>query len=131
MSESPIDAQITFIYTSDLDASARFYESVLGLPLAVDQGSCRIYRVLEGRAYLGICQGEAAPEDLSGLIITLVASDVDGWYERIVERGWPCDHPPRHNVTYKIYHFFLRDPSGYRIEIQRFDRDDWDRSRRS
>ena len=59
MSELPIDAQITFIYTSDLESSARFYEAVLGLPLAVDQGSCRIYRVLDGRAYLGICQGDA------------------------------------------------------------------------
>ncbi len=131
MCELPIDAQITFVYASDLEESARFYESVLGLQLAVDQGSCRIYSVRDRSAYLGVCQGEAAPEDVSGLIITLVTSDVDGWYERIVARGWPCEHPPRHNETYQIYHFFLRDPSGYRIEVQRFDREDWDRSRRS
>ena len=128
MSELPIDAQITFVYTSDLARSARFYEAVLGLELAVDQESCRIYRVLHRQAYLGICQRDEAPEDASGLIITLVTSDVDGWYERIVARGWECEHPPRHNETYKIYHFFLRDPSGYLIEIQRFDRIDWDRS---
>lgn len=114
-----------------MQASARFYEAVLGLPLAVDQGSCRIYRISDRRAYLGICQGEAAPADRSGLIITLVTDDVDGWHERIVARGWQCEHPPRHNETYKIYHFFLRDPSGWRIEIQRFDREDWDRARRS
>ncbi len=131
MCELPIDAQITFVYTRDLDRSARFYETVLGLPLAIDQGSCRIYRVLDRSAYLGICQGDAAPEDLPGLIITLVTGDVDGWYERIVARGWACEHPPRYNETYKIYHFFLRDPSGCRIEIQRFAREDWDRSRRS
>ena len=129
MSELPIDAQITFVYASDLEESARFYESVLGLPLAVDQGSCRIFRVLDGGAYLGVCQGEAAPEDLSGIIITLVTSDVDGWHERIVAQGWQCEHRPRRNDTYQIYHFFLRDPSGYRIEIQRFDRHDWDRTR--
>lgn len=131
MCEPPVDAQITFVLTNDLEESARFYESVLGLPLAVDQGSCRIYCVLESRAYLGICQGDATPADLSGLIITLVTSDVDGWYERIVARGWECEHPPSRNEAYEIYHFFLRDPSGYRIEIQRFERDDWDRSRRS
>ncbi|MCY3914754.1 MAG: VOC family protein [Chloroflexi bacterium] len=130
MCELPIDAQITFVYTHDLEGASHFYEAVLGLPLAVEQGSCRIYRVLDENAYLGICQGDAAPEDISGLIITLVASDVDGWYERIVARGWECEHPPRHNEAYQIYHFFLRDPSGYRIEIQRFDREDWDRSRR-
>ncbi|MCY4062260.1 MAG: VOC family protein [Chloroflexi bacterium] len=129
MSELPIDAQITFIYASNLESSARFYEAVLGLPLAVDQGSCRIYCVLDGRAYLGLCQGKPAPEDLSGIIITLVTSDVDGCYARIVARGWQCEHPPQRNENYQIYHFFLRDPSGYRIEIQRFDREDWDRRR--
>ena len=128
MSELPIDAQITFVYTSDLARSARFYEGVLGLQLSLDQGSCRIYRVSGRQAYLGICQRAESPEDVSGLIITFVTSDVDGWYERIVARGWKCEHPPRHNETYRIYHFFLRDPSGYLIEIQRFDREDWDQS---
>lgn len=128
MSELPIDAQITFVYSGDLARSARFYEDALGLPLAVDQGSCRIYRVLDRHAYLGICQREGAPVEASNIIITLVTSDVDAFYERIIARGWECEHPPRRNDTYRIYHFFLRDPSGYLIEIQRFDREDWDRS---
>ena len=125
MSELTIDAQITFVYTSNLESSARFYEDALGFELAVDQGSCRIYRVLGRQAYLGICQGDAAPAP-SGLIYTLVTDDVDGWHERITARGWDCEHAPRHNPTYRIYHFFVRDPAGYRIEIQRFDREDWD-----
>ena len=128
MSALPIDAQITFVYADDLARSARFYESILGLPLAVDQGSCRIYRVLDRQAYLGLCQRDGAPEVASGIIITLVTDDVDGWYERITSRGWQCEHEPRHNDTYQIYHFFLRDPSGYLIEIQRFDNADWDQS---
>ena len=101
---------------------------MLGFELAVDQGSCRIYRVTERSAYLGICQRDHAAEDVASLIFTLVTSEVDRWYDRIVARGWDCEHPPRHNAAYGIYHFFLRDPSGYRIEIQRFDRAVWDRS---
>ena len=128
MSELPIDAQITFVYTEDLARSAGFYESVLGLTLAVDQGSCRIYRVLDRQAYLGLCQRDGAAVDASDIIITLVTDDVDGWYERITSRGWECEHRPRRNDRYKIYHFFLRDPSGYLIEIQRFDSADWDQS---
>lgn len=128
MSELPIDAQITFVYTSDLARSACFYEDVLGLKLAADQGSCRIYRVLDRQAYLGVCQRDGPPEEASGIIITLVTGDVDGWYDRIVACGWECEHPPRRNDAYKIYHFFLRDPSGCLIEIQRFDREDWDQS---
>ena len=126
MSGLPIDAQITFLYTRDLARSSRFYQDVLGFPLAVDQGACHIFRVWGRKAYLGICQADDAPEDVSGLIFTIVTSDVDGWHQRIIARGWACEHPPRRNATYQIYHFFLRDPSGYRIEIQRFDRENWD-----
>lgn len=97
MSEPPINSQITFVYARDLARSAQFYEDVLGLPLALDQGACRIYRVCGRRAYLGICQAEEAPEAVSGLIITLATSDVDGWYERIIGRGWDCEHPPQRN----------------------------------
>lgn len=127
MTVPPVDAQITFLYTRDLARSARFYERVLGRSLVLDQGSYRIYRLVDG-AYIGICQRDDAPENNSGLILTLVTPDVDAWHERIVASGWPCEHPPRHNAHYKIYHFFLRDPSGYRIEIQRFDSENWDQS---
>ncbi|MCY3780991.1 MAG: VOC family protein [Chloroflexi bacterium] len=123
-----VDAQITFIYTDDLPRSARFYEEVLGFELALDQGSCRIYRVVGGKAYIGICSGASPPDAGAGIILTLVTADVDGWYNRIIATGWECEHPPRRNDAFDIYHFFLRDPSGYRIEIQRFASEDWDRS---
>lgn len=126
MSALTIDAQITFVYSRDLARSARFYEEILGFELAVDQGACRIYRVLGRQAYFGLCQRDDAPVDAAGLIFTLVTDDVDLWHERITSRGWECEHAPRHNDQYQIYHFFVRDPSGYLIEIQRFDREDWD-----
>ncbi len=125
MTDLPVDAQITFLYTRDLARSAKFYEEVLGLGLALDQGSCRIYHAAGGAAYLGICERADAPEGDSGLIYTLVTPDVDLWYDRIVSRGWACEHAPRRNDTYGIYHFFVRDPSGHLIEIQRFEQDDW------
>ncbi|BAY07941.1 VOC family protein [Calothrix sp. NIES-2098] len=51
----PIDRQITFLYTQDLEASTRFYEDQLGFQLWLDQGTCRIYTVT-GSGYLGLCQ---------------------------------------------------------------------------
>lgn len=125
MTDLPLDSQITFLYARDLAESARFYEEALGLPLALDQGSCRVYRVASATAYLGICQRAEAPAG-GWLIYTLVTPDVDGWYQRIISRGWACEHPPRRNETYDIYHFFVRDPAGNLIEIQRFAQDDWD-----
>ncbi len=48
----PIDSLITFLYTDDFDSSIQFYEHLLGFPLFLDQGTCRIYRV-QGDAPLG------------------------------------------------------------------------------
>ena len=87
------------------------------MTLALDQGSCRIYRVADS-AYIGICQGCDVKAAEADIILTLVTQDVVAWYERVRAAGWPCEHAPRRNETYDIYHFFLRDPSGYRIEIQ-------------
>jgi len=116
----PFDQQVTFIYTRDLAASAAFYEGILGLPLRLDQGSCRIYQTGHA-AFLGICERADAPSGhKAAIIITLVTPDVDGWYARLVAQGVVIEHPPKHNPIYNIYHFFLRDPAGYLIEIQRF-----------
>jgi catechol 2,3-dioxygenase-like lactoylglutathione lyase family enzyme len=41
MDATLFDAQVTFCFTGDLDRTAEFYEQVLGLPLALDQGRCR------------------------------------------------------------------------------------------
>lgn len=116
-------AQITFLKTKALKDTTWFYEKILGLPLALDQGVCKIYRV-SGNAYIGFCVGETEI-DPENVILTLVTDDVDGWYERLVNRGVIFDKIPEYNPQYDIYHCFLRDPNGYLIEIQRFDDPRW------
>ena len=113
------DAQVTFCYTREFEATTHFYESVLELPLALDQGACRIYRVRDG-AFIGVCRRDRRP-DSDGIILTLVSDDVDGWYARLQARGVAFEKPPAYNPKFNIYHCFLRDPNGYLIEIQRFD----------
>jgi len=117
------DAQITFCYTPDLPGTANFYSEVLGLPLVLDQGQCRIYRVA-GDAFVGFCTRADAPRP-EGIILTLITDDVDGWYQLLRERGVQFEKPPAANPEFGIYHCFLRDPSGYLVEIQRFDDPDW------
>ena len=125
MTEKPsVDQQITFIYTPDLQQSAKFYEKVLGLDLVLDQGSCRIYGITSS-AYLGICFKEGVEREPNGIIITLVSSDVDGWYKFLKEKGIEFEKPPEFNPKYKIYHCFLKDPNGYLIEIQSFEDPRW------
>ena len=114
-----IEQLVTFLYTHDLQTTAVFYETVLGLPLVLDQGSCRIYGVSDS-AFLGFCQHLEAPKDPQGVIITLVSAEVDAWYEALQQQGVPIEKPPTFNPKFNIYHCFVRDPNGYLVEIQRF-----------
>lgn len=123
MEHPPVDQQITFIYTDDLEKSAAFYEQVMGFNLWLDQGSCRIYSVSTG-GYIGVCQTSESSKGQTGqqnnLILTIVTPEVDQWYDYLKERGVSFEKAPETNPKYKIYHCFLRDPNGYLIEIQRF-----------
>lgn len=124
MPDLTFDQQVTFLYTRDLEQTAAFYEHTLDLPLVLDQGPCRIYRVAAD-AFLGVCtKGEASPNS-QDVVITLVSQDVDGWYERLRNRGVTFHKPPAYNAQYNIYHCFLRDPNGYLLEIQRFHDPAW------
>jgi len=114
------DQQVTFLYATDLARSVTFYSETLGLPLVLDQGGCQIFKVSQD-GFLSICQchdGRSVSPD--GVIVTLVTNDVDGWYERLKDRGVALETPPRKNEDFNIYHFFLCDPDGYQLEIQQF-----------
>jgi catechol 2,3-dioxygenase-like lactoylglutathione lyase family enzyme len=124
----PIDEQITFLYCEDIEKVAPFYEDVLGFELALNQGGCRIYHIVGRKSYVGICE-RATPRSKDGVIFTIVTQAVDAWYERITSYGVTCEHPPQTNETYGIYHFFVKDPTGYLIEVQRFLDVNWDQSK--
>lgn len=113
------DSQITFFYTDNLARTAEWYERVLGLELAVDQGKCRIYRVA-GQSFLGFCQRDAVGINHDDVILTFVTDDVDGWYDRLRGHRAILSGEPEESAEYGIYHFFARDPNGYRLEFQRF-----------
>ncbi len=118
-----IEQQITFIYATDLNRSADFYERVMGFSLWLDQDSCRIYTVAES-GLIGVCQSstesKGRADGTSALILTIVTPEVDAWYDYLQQHGVQFEKPPQINQKYNIYHCFLRDPDGYLIEIQRF-----------
>ncbi|MBT8200336.1 MAG: VOC family protein [Acidimicrobiia bacterium] len=117
------DSLITFIYVRDLKRSDSFYRETLGLTLATEQPTCRIYRIT-ATAFLGICVRQD-PQEAGGVTITLVRDDVDEFCDLLQSRGVVLEHPPAHNERFNIYHAFFRDPDGYLIEIQRFDDPNW------
>jgi catechol 2,3-dioxygenase-like lactoylglutathione lyase family enzyme len=122
----PIQQQVTFLHTTDLQAMHAFYGELLGLPLVLDQGPCRIYRAA-GDAFLGFCTSGAVlqPADatnapLQSVVLTLVSDAVDAWGAALQARGVALEKSPQLNATYNIYHLFVRDPDGRLVEIQQF-----------
>ena len=108
--------QVTFLQTPNLAQTAVFYEEILGLPLILDQGICRIYAVADG-AFIGFCQHLEAPASDKGVILTFVSAEVDAWHQYLVTHNIPIEKPPTLNETFNIYHCFARDPAGYLIEF--------------
>ncbi|MCB8985667.1 MAG: VOC family protein [Ardenticatenaceae bacterium] len=118
MLRPPIQQQVTFLHTAVLPETAVFYQTILGLPLVLDQGVCQIFQATP-TAFLGFCRHLEGARP-SGVILTLVSEDVDGWHAYLKAQGVAIEKPPTLNETFNIYHCFIRDPNGYLIEIQRF-----------
>jgi catechol 2,3-dioxygenase-like lactoylglutathione lyase family enzyme len=125
MDAPEFETALPFFPVRDLAATRDFYTRDLGLRLARDQGTCLI--LAAGGAYLGFCQSAAAERSATvadtseGIIVTLVTDAVDAWYTRLRRLGIETEGAPRHDARFGIYHFFARDPDGYRVEVQRFD----------
>jgi len=113
------NGSIAFFGVSDLAATDGFYRGKLGLDLYKDQGLCQIYRV-PGGGMIGFCSHMAVTAREKSPILTFLAEDVDGWYARLKEKGAAIEEGPKANPRFKIYHFFMADPDGYTVEIQRF-----------
>lgn len=126
MNRPPIDQQVTFLSTADLEATAVFYEQILGLELVLDQGACRIYRVSDD-AFIGFCAHLTTAETSRGVILTLVSDRVDDWGRYLHARGITLEKEPQLNPRFNIYHLFVRDPNGYLVEIQTFRDPAWPR----
>ena len=131
MSPRPaLDQQVTFLYAQDAAACWDFYERVMELPLVQDQGRVRIYEVAGSRAFLGVCMAGAPragddPRAEGGVCFTFVTPDVQGWYDFLLAKGAVIVKPPEHSAQWRIHHFFLHDPAGNLLEVQRFERPDW------
>jgi catechol 2,3-dioxygenase-like lactoylglutathione lyase family enzyme len=54
------------------------------------------------------------------VVITLLIDDVDGVYKLLKARGIATESNPELSEQFNVYQFFVRDPNGYLVEIQRF-----------
>ncbi len=119
-----IESTITFLKGLNLEAVHAFYNTFLGLPLAVDQGRCRIYKSPSG--LIGFC--EHYKEAGSAGLVCFVLKDktaVDAVYSALVSKsaslGASATSEPMFKPEFGIYQFYALDPSGNRIEFQCFE----------
>lgn len=117
---------ITFFYYRDLPRAMRFYEDVLGLPLAIDQGWCKIYRLCAG-AHVGLVDETRGMNRWTAekpVQLCLRVADVDAWYAYARHEGLDGLSQLFENTQLGIRAFVFTDPEGYQIEIQSATRPD-------
>jgi len=109
---------INFYRVKDIEKTRHFYSEVLGLLLYKDQGKCLIFDTGQGK--LGFCTH--FPDEISkSSCITFVYESkeaVDAVFE--VLKTDKVIEVPSTNEYFKIYHFFVNDPNGLKLEFQYF-----------
>lgn len=116
----PNELAITFLYYRDLDRAMRFYEEVLGLPLAIDQGWCKIYRICPG-AHVGLvdeARGMNKWRADKPVQLCIRVPDVDAWRAHAQAEGVAALSEMFESEELGIRAFVFDDPEGYQIEFQ-------------
>jgi predicted enzyme related to lactoylglutathione lyase len=115
-----VELAITFFYYRDLAGAARFYDEVMGLPLAIDQGWAKIYRI-GGEAHVGLVdesRGMNKWQEKKPVQLCIRVPDVDAWYTYAQARGVAGLSELFVNEQLGIRAFTFSDPEGYQIEMQ-------------
>lgn len=111
---------ITFLYYRDLARAETFYRDVLGLPLAIDQGFAKIFRLADG-AHVGLvdeARGMNDWQEAKCVQLCLRVPDVEAWHAWAQDAGLNELSQLFVNETIGIRAFVFRDPEGYQIEVQ-------------
>lgn len=116
---------ITFLYYKDLEAAYVFYRDVMGLRLAIDQGSLAKIMEIAPNAHVGLvdeAQGMNNWQAEKCVQLCIRVEDVDAWYAYLGKAGVDGLSRMFSNETIGIRAFVFRDPEGYQIEIQQATR---------
>ena len=117
---TPNSLAITFLYYRDLPTAMRFYEDILGLPLAIDQGWCKIYEICPG-AHVGLVdesRGMNKWQPVKTVQLCIRVPDVDAWYAYAKEENLDSLSDLFINDEIGIRAFVFNDSEGYQVEIQ-------------
>ena len=113
----------TKLVVADLDASAAFYESALGLVrtrrVDFEGGAELLYEpTAAGGAMFVLIHYASAPKPASGeLVLGFYSDDIEGLVARVVAAGGKVDRAPYTIPEMKLKVAFVRDTEGHVIEL--------------
>lgn len=111
---------ITFLYYRDLAAAEAFYRDRLQLPLVIDQGFAKIFRLADG-AHVGLVDEAKGMNNWQAekcIQLCLRVPDVDAWHDWAKTEQMTNLSELFVNDSIGIRAFVFDDPEGYQIEIQ-------------
>lgn len=113
-------SQITFLYYQDLTYGQYVMDTILDLPIVMDQGFAKIYQV--GRdSFLGIVQTNK-PDHLPGdTLVSLNTTILSEEYERVSQYDVNQLTDIIYHENIPLHSFFFHDKEGHRFEIQMFE----------
>lgn len=113
-----LESMIHFYGTRDLKATDDFYLGLVGARLFKDQGACHIYQLTDS-SFIGFCTHLPIVNEHKSPIVTFVVKDVPKVHQRFQSYDSTLMDVTI-NPTFRIEHFFVKDPNGYTCEFQRF-----------
>ncbi len=117
-----VAANLTFLYYADLARAAEFYEHILGLTLAVDQGYVKIYQVTP-QSFVGLVDGAHGTHKVSEakpVIVSFVTNELEQWYSHLTAHGVIIKLPLQTSDRIGVRTFMALDPEGYVLEFETF-----------
>jgi len=121
--ELTIQATIFWLYYRDLEPMEQFYESLLGVPLLVDQGWAKVYSIA-GSGFLGLVDGARGLHQASeqkGVTLSFFTDDVEAWFSKVsAQPGIEMRTPEITSESDRVRTFVGYDPEGYYLEWDTF-----------
>jgi predicted enzyme related to lactoylglutathione lyase len=115
-------ATVFWLYYRDVAAAQRFYETVMGQILLVDQGFAKVYSS-SGAGFVGLvdeAQGLHRFSEAKAVNVAFATPELDAWYERFQANGVAIRAPLGSAEEGRVRAFVGLDPAGYFLEFNWF-----------
>lgn len=118
-----VDGHVVFLYYTDVESAARFYEDTVGLKKTFDQGWVKMFQITE-YSFVGLVDGKRgyhkAPTSTVPVMLSMQTTDLEGWYERLKAKKAnflkELELDRDSGKPSPVNSILVKDPGGYTVE---------------